>query len=81
MLIPLHGIFFQGQTALDVADSETVKLLEELRKKQLLMQRDKQDINKFINRRSATSPKRRYHLPKFYWIEYHHIIKRILECC
>nr|XP_018915191.1 PREDICTED: protein phosphatase 1 regulatory subunit 12A-like isoform X4 [Bemisia tabaci] len=50
---------YVGQTALDVADSETVKLLEELRKKQLLMQRDKQDINKFINRRSATSPKRR----------------------
>ncbi|CAH0765448.1 unnamed protein product [Bemisia tabaci] len=49
---------YVGQTALDVADSETVKLLEELRKKQLLMQRDKQDINKFINRRSATSPKR-----------------------
>ncbi|XP_046672494.1 protein phosphatase 1 regulatory subunit 12A-like isoform X3 [Homalodisca vitripennis] len=38
-----------GQTALDVADSEMVRVLEELRKKQSTLQRDKNDI--IINRR------------------------------
>lgn len=46
----------QGQTALDVADSDMVKVLEELRKKQSTMPKDKGEIimNRKHNQRYQT---------------------------
>lgn len=48
---------YVGQTAFDVADTDMVRTLEELKKKQSAMQRDKGDINALFNKKSQ--PKRR----------------------
>ncbi|XP_067012407.2 protein phosphatase 1 regulatory subunit 12A isoform X2 [Anabrus simplex] len=48
-----------GQTALDVADPEVVPLLEELKKKQAVLQRDRGDSNAILQKKGATPQKRR----------------------
>ncbi|KAK7791301.1 hypothetical protein R5R35_009942 [Gryllus longicercus] len=48
-----------GQTALDVADPDMVPVLEELRKKQATMQKDRNDTNAILNRKGVNTQKRR----------------------
>lgn len=56
----------QGQTAYDVADTEIFRLLEELKKKQATAQKDRGDINSILQKKGASTPKRRsvFILPK-----------------
>jgi hypothetical protein len=49
----------QGQTAYDVADSDMFRLLEELKKKQATAQKDHGDINAILQKKGASTPKRR----------------------
>jgi hypothetical protein len=58
----------QGQTAYDVADTEIFRLLEELKKKQATAQKDRGDINSILQKKGASTPKRRsvLILPKCY---------------
>jgi hypothetical protein len=51
--------YVQGQTAYDVADSEMFRLLEELKKKQVTAQKDRGDINSILQKKGASTPKRR----------------------
>ena len=65
----IHFTFFplvQGQTAYDVADTEIFRLLEELKKKQATAQKDRGDINSILQKKGASTPKRRsvFILPK-----------------
>ena len=58
----IHATFFplvQGQTAYDVADTEIFRLLEELKKKQATAQKDRGDINSILQKKGASTPKRR----------------------
>ncbi|XP_069686588.1 protein phosphatase 1 regulatory subunit 12A-like isoform X7 [Periplaneta americana] len=50
---------YVGQTAFDVADPEMFRFLEELKKKQATAQRDHGDINSILQKKGATTPKRR----------------------
>jgi hypothetical protein len=55
-------IFFlhvQGQTAFDVADTDMFRLLEDLKKKQATAQKDRGDINSILQKKGASTPKRR----------------------
>lgn len=49
----------QGQTAYDVADTDMFRLLEELKKKQATAQKDHGDINAILQKKGASTPKRR----------------------
>ncbi len=53
------AIIAQGQTAFDVSEGEMVRLLEDLRKKQSPLRKDRSDI-KILNEKGAYSPKKRY---------------------
>ncbi|XP_071043703.1 protein phosphatase 1 regulatory subunit 12B isoform X5 [Parasteatoda tepidariorum] len=50
---------FAGQTCFDVAEPELVKLLEELKKKQTHMQKDRPDIQAILQRTSNRPPLKR----------------------
>ncbi|XP_075228730.1 myosin binding subunit isoform X3 [Lycorma delicatula] len=50
---------YVGQTPFDVADSDMVRVLDELRKKQNAQQRDRDDINSLINKKSNNLPNKR----------------------
>jgi len=49
----------QGQTAYDVADTEIFRLLEELKKKQATAQKDHGEFNPILQKKGASTPKRR----------------------
>ena len=44
-----------GQTAFDVADPDVLELLEQLKKKQATMQKDRPEIKSLINRPAVPS--------------------------
>ncbi|XP_021915295.1 protein phosphatase 1 regulatory subunit 12A isoform X3 [Zootermopsis nevadensis] len=50
---------YVGQTAYDVADTDMFRLLEELKKKQATAQKDHGDINAILQKKGASTPKRR----------------------
>ncbi|PSN38130.1 hypothetical protein C0J52_08225 [Blattella germanica] len=50
---------YVGQTAFDVADTEMFRYLEELKKKQATLQKDRGEINSLLQRKGASTPKRR----------------------